>query len=124
MSGSSSRRLSSSICACSANVRCAAHPFCCKYYENGYHVRNLDEQAYKALRARAVLDGRTVGEVISEAIRSYLGRALIQPGRSSLRAPFLCRPLHRHDGMNFMPWKTSHQFLGYVFIQEDFQSRA
>ena len=29
-------------------------------------IRNLDEQAYKALRARAVLEGRTVGEVINE----------------------------------------------------------
>jgi hypothetical protein len=47
-------------------------------------IRNLDEQAYRDLRARAVLEGRTVGEVISEAIRGYLARPI--PGRGSLRA--------------------------------------
>ena len=35
-------------------------------------IRNLDGQAYKELRARAVLEGRTVGEVLNEAIRGYL----------------------------------------------------
>lgn len=49
-------------------------------------VRNLDEQAYRALRARAVLEGRTVGDLISEAIRSYLGRAPIERRTASLRA--------------------------------------
>lgn len=48
-------------------------------------VRNLDEQAYRALRARAVLEGRTVGELISEAIRSYLGRGTVKRGSTSLR---------------------------------------
>ena len=37
-------------------------------------IRNLDEDAYRQLRARAVLAGRTVGDVLSEAIRSYLAR--------------------------------------------------
>jgi plasmid stability protein len=52
-------------------------------------VRNLDENVYRALRARAVMEGRTVGALISEAIRSYLGRP---EGRrtSSLR---LLRPV-------------------------------
>jgi hypothetical protein len=49
-------------------------------------VRNLDEQAYRALRARAVLEGRTVGELISEAIRSYLERSALKRGKTSLRA--------------------------------------
>ena len=49
-------------------------------------VRNLDEQAYRALRARAVLEGRTVGELISEAIRSYLGRGAVTQRTASLRA--------------------------------------
>ena len=35
-------------------------------------VRNLDENAYRALRARAVMEGRTVGALITEAIRGYL----------------------------------------------------
>ena len=37
-------------------------------------IRNLDEGAYRQLRARAVLTGRTVGELVNEAIRSYLAR--------------------------------------------------
>jgi plasmid stability protein len=49
-------------------------------------VRNLDEQAYRALRARAVLEGRTVGDLISEAIRSYLARTSVTSGTGSLRA--------------------------------------
>ncbi len=48
-------------------------------------VRNLDEKAYRALRARAVLEGRTVGELISEAIRSYLKRGAVKRGKASLR---------------------------------------
>ena len=48
-------------------------------------IRNLDEQAYRRLRARAVLEGRTVGELISEAIRSYLGRGAVKRGTASLR---------------------------------------
>lgn len=32
------------------------------------------------------LEGRTVGDLISEAIRSYLGRALMRSGTASLRA--------------------------------------
>lgn len=48
-------------------------------------IRNLDEQAYRALRARAVLEGRTVGELMNEAIRSYLGQRPGKRGRKSLR---------------------------------------
>lgn len=48
-------------------------------------VRNLDEQAYRALRARAVLEGRTVGELISEAIRAYLGGGMAKRSGVSLR---------------------------------------
>ncbi len=48
-------------------------------------VRNLDEQAYRALRARAVLEGRTVGDLINEAIRAYLARVEVRHGKSSLR---------------------------------------
>jgi plasmid stability protein len=37
-------------------------------------IRNLDEAAYRQLRARAVLAGRTVGDLVNEAIRAYLAR--------------------------------------------------
>ena len=51
-------------------------------------VRNLDESVYRALRARAVMEGRTVGALITEAIRGYLARPASRP-TSSLR---LLRP--------------------------------
>jgi hypothetical protein len=59
---------------------------CYKWYQMDTTVRNLDEQAYRALRARAVREGRTVGELISEAIRSYLERPELKRGKTSLRA--------------------------------------
>jgi len=37
-------------------------------------IRNLDEAAYRALKARAALSGRTIGETVNEAIRAYLAR--------------------------------------------------
>lgn len=37
-------------------------------------IRNLDEAAYRALKARAALAGRTVGDVLNEAIRAWLAR--------------------------------------------------
>jgi plasmid stability protein len=49
-------------------------------------VRNLDDQAYRALRARAVLEGRTVGDLINEAIRGYLARVAVRQRTSTLRA--------------------------------------
>jgi plasmid stability protein len=49
-------------------------------------VRNLDENAYRALRARAALEGRTVGALFNGAIRAYLARASVQQGTLSLRA--------------------------------------
>lgn len=48
-------------------------------------VRNLDEQLYRAMRARAAMEGRTVGDLISEAIREYLKRGPAKRGRRSLR---------------------------------------
>jgi len=49
-------------------------------------VRNLDDQAYRALRARAVLERRTVGDLINEAIRGYLARNAVRKRTSTLRA--------------------------------------
>ena len=49
-------------------------------------IRNLDEHVYRALRARAVLQGRNVGELLNEAMRAYLARVVVSPGRSTLRA--------------------------------------
>ena len=50
-------------------------------------VRNLDEQAYRALRARAVLEGLYGGRFhSSQAIRAYLAGGTVKRGGGSLRA--------------------------------------
>jgi hypothetical protein len=46
-------------------------------------IADLGADAYEALRARAVLEGRTESELINDAIRAYLARPV--PGTSSLR---------------------------------------
>jgi plasmid stability protein len=47
-------------------------------------IRNLDERAYRALKARAALTGRTIGETVNEAIRIYLARPVDLPPTGSL----------------------------------------
>jgi hypothetical protein len=37
-------------------------------------IRNLDASTYRAARARAALEGRDVGEVVTTALREYLAR--------------------------------------------------
>ena len=46
-------------------------------------IPDLDVDAYEAMRARAVLEGRTVSELINDAIRAYLARPV--PGTRSWR---------------------------------------
>jgi plasmid stability protein len=48
-------------------------------------IRNLDEGAYRELKARAALTGRTIGELVNEAIRRYLAEPEKPVGRGSLR---------------------------------------
>ncbi len=47
-------------------------------------IRNLDESAYRALKARAANEGRSVGEAVNEAIRLYLSRPATAAGSASL----------------------------------------
>jgi plasmid stability protein len=47
-------------------------------------IRNLDEDAYRQLKARATLDGKSVGEAMTEAIRVYLAQARRRKTRSIL----------------------------------------
>lgn len=35
-------------------------------------IRNLDEEVYRELKARAARSGRTIGEAVNEAVRFYL----------------------------------------------------
>ena len=37
-------------------------------------IRNLDERAYRELKAHAALTERTIGETLNDAIRAYLAR--------------------------------------------------
>lgn len=48
-------------------------------------IRNIDGAAYRVLKARAALAGKTIGEMVNEAIRSYLARPDLLPKRGSLR---------------------------------------
>ncbi len=48
-------------------------------------IRNLDESAYRELKARAALSGRTIGELMTAAIRGYLARPSALTKRRSLR---------------------------------------
>lgn len=65
--------------------RPAVAGLCYKWYKMGTIIRNLDEKAYRAIRARAVIEGRTVGELITEAIRRYVARPAPGPGNASVR---------------------------------------
>lgn len=47
-------------------------------------IRNLDEDVYRQLKARAALQGATVGELMNEAIRTWLSRPANGTGRRSL----------------------------------------
>lgn len=48
-------------------------------------IRNLNEEAYRRLKARAALTNRTVGELVNEAITSYLARTGPLERRGTLR---------------------------------------
>ncbi len=48
-------------------------------------IRNIDEKVYRALKARAALAGKTMGEVVNEAIRAYLARPQNHTKQRSLR---------------------------------------
>lgn len=37
-------------------------------------IRNLDGRAYRSLKARAAAEGKTMGQMVSEAIVAYLAR--------------------------------------------------
>ncbi|MGH7266998.1 MAG: FitA-like ribbon-helix-helix domain-containing protein [Candidatus Rokuibacteriota bacterium] len=49
-------------------------------------IRNLDETLYRALKARAALAGKTIGEIANEALRAYLASPAFPPRTGSLRA--------------------------------------
>ena len=48
-------------------------------------IRNVDGTAYRRLKARAALEGKTMGEILTEAIQAYLARPGPAQKRRSLR---------------------------------------
>ncbi len=48
-------------------------------------IRNLDEDAYRSIKARAALDGKTIGQAVSEAMRAYVARPVFAAKRGTLR---------------------------------------
>lgn len=48
-------------------------------------IRNLDEQTYRSLKSHAALQGKTIGQVVNEAIRAYLARPDHASQRGSIR---------------------------------------
>lgn len=48
-------------------------------------IRNLDEALYRRLKARAALEGLTIGELVNAAIRAYFARPDPLSRNSSLR---------------------------------------
>jgi plasmid stability protein len=48
-------------------------------------IRNLDEETFRALKARAALRGKTIGEMVNEAVRAYLARPDVAVRRRSLK---------------------------------------
>jgi plasmid stability protein len=47
-------------------------------------IRNLDEAAYRALKARAAIRGTTIGELMNDAIRLYLASTEAFPKTRSI----------------------------------------
>jgi plasmid stability protein len=39
-------------------------------------IRNLDQALFRAAKSRAALQGRSIGEIVNDALRSYLARDL------------------------------------------------
>ena len=48
-------------------------------------IRNLDPAIYRALKARAALAGKTMGEMVNEAIQTYLARPDTYTKKGTLR---------------------------------------
>ena len=48
-------------------------------------IRNLDKATYRLLKARAALSGKTLGEIVNEALQAYLGSPKAAVKRRTLR---------------------------------------
>ena len=57
---------------------------CYMWYAMDITIRNLDEEVYRSFRARAVMERRPVGQVLSDAMRAYLAWAPAIAKRGSM----------------------------------------
>jgi len=48
-------------------------------------IRNLDPGIYRSIKARAVMTGRNVGDIVNEALRGYLNRTAPAEKSGTLR---------------------------------------
>ncbi len=48
-------------------------------------IRNIDTDTYRRMKARAALVGRTIGDVLNDAMRLYLAQPEVREKRGSLR---------------------------------------
>ena len=48
-------------------------------------IRNLDDAVYRAIKARAAVENRSIGELVSDAMNLYLLRPAAQEKTGSLR---------------------------------------
>ena len=62
---------------CGQDNRLPASAHMCDDAHMDTTIRNLDPRAYRALKARASFEGKTIGDAVNEAIRAYVG----WPGR-------------------------------------------
>ena len=62
---------------CGQDNRLPASAHMCDDAHMDTTIRNLDPRAYRALKAQASFEGKTIGDAVNEAIRAYVG----WPGR-------------------------------------------
>ena len=53
-----------------------------------YLIRDLDDSTFRGVRARAALEGRDVGDLVTEALRAYLAHsAAAEPAATATADP-------------------------------------
>lgn len=72
-------------------------------------IRNLNEEAYRRLKAHAALTGKTIGQAVNEAIRGYLARAETRERRGTLRD---LRPELYPEGTESLSEEIDHVVYG------------
>lgn len=61
-------------------------------------IRNLDQVAYRRIKARAAIEGKTVGELISDAIRAFTREPALSSRKSDVPAGRAKRPAKQERG--------------------------